>query len=546
MSSRSLGHRAPLLWLALPLAAGLLAGRAGLSALPVFAQLGVATAAAGLALWASGRAPAFWAPAITTAMMLAGSASYTLHRARLTVWDALPPREARVTLRVDRAFPASDARKASGLATILESDTHLRELGGQRVYFSLALPKGGAAPIRSAVVSTIGILVPLSASTPPGSFDGYLVNAGMNFRLTRGRITAEVKSASAYYKFCDRSILHFSGLLSRGVDARQPELTAVFRAMLLGQKHELSDEQGTLFMRSGTMHLFAISGLHIAMIATALHALLALLRLPHLVWCAAQLIALWLYVDITGAAPSAVRAFIMVALLETSLLLQAPRNPIAALAASAFVVLVFWPLQLFSASFQLSYMIVAALLLLGLPLGDAWQAHGEFFRDLPRPAWRWHHHALSWLQRQLFSSVAIGVATTLISTAGGLLFFQLFTPGALFANLVLIPAALFVILGGFASLLTGLLGAGFLSALFNHASVLVLWGVNAVVQAVVQIPGTWYIARFSSAWIGPTSTLLLIAALVVGYRGGWRRQCGGWWPPFVVVAVTLLLGVDFE
>ena len=42
----------------------------------------------------------------------------------------------------------------------------------------------------------------------------------------------------------------------------------------------LTEEQHTIFMQSGTMHLFAISGLNIAVIAGALEALLLLLRLP--------------------------------------------------------------------------------------------------------------------------------------------------------------------------------------------------------------------------------------------------------------------------
>src|SRR5690606_30042796 len=147
-------------------------------------------------------------------------------------------------------------------------------------------------------------------------------------------------------------------------EEKRPELAAVLRAMLLGHKHELNDEQDSLFTRSGTMHLFAISGLHIAVIAVGLHAILAVLRLPKLLRYFIGNLALWLYVEITGGTPSAVRAFIMVALVETSLVLRTPRNPLAALATSATLVVVIWPLQVFSASFQMSYGIVAALILL--------------------------------------------------------------------------------------------------------------------------------------------------------------------------------------
>ena len=55
-------------------------------------------------------------------------------------------------------------------------------------------------------------------------------------------------------------------LLTTGLEDR-PETAAVYRAMMLGQKHDLSDEQRGLFMHSGTMHLFAINGLHIGVVA---------------------------------------------------------------------------------------------------------------------------------------------------------------------------------------------------------------------------------------------------------------------------------------
>eukprot|EP01031_Cornospumella_fuschlensis_P046051 gene46051-56373_t len=158
MTSRSLGHRAPLLWLVLPMLAGLAVGQA-MEAAPVPLLLG-ALAAAGLALGQSGR-PRIWAGALVLALTLAGMASYALHRARLPAWDALPPREARLVLRIDRVFSSPDPKKSAGLATVVRSDEHLRELAGQRVYFSLALKKGEAPPLRTAVVTTIGVLTAL-------------------------------------------------------------------------------------------------------------------------------------------------------------------------------------------------------------------------------------------------------------------------------------------------------------------------------------------------------------------------------------------------
>lgn len=544
MISRSLGHRAPLLWLVVPFMAGLIAGKIG-ELLPVPWQLGLAAAGIGLAVVGVHRVAALWIPGILVAMFFAGSGSYALQRARLPAWDALPPREARLGLRVERVFVSDEPRRSSGLATIVRADEHLRDLRGQRIYFSLALRRGEAPPTRSAVIAATGVLVTLPRDPPAGSFDGYLAGAGVNFRLTRGRIEATEQAASAYYRFCERAAGHFARLLEHGVAAKRPELAGVLVAMMLGKKHELSDEQNTLFMRSGTMHLFAISGLHIGVIATAIHALLALLRLPRALRFGLGLVALWLYVDITGATPSAVRAFIMVALVESSLVLRVPGNPLAALVASALVVMVLWPLQVFSASFQMSYGIVAALLLFGLPLSDHWLERTTLFRDLPKPAWAWHQRAIDAARRAVIPAVAIGVASTIISTISGVLFFQLLTPGSLLANLLLIPASVVVIWAGLASLLAGLAGATALGGLFNHAAVLTLAAIDAGVRAVVAVPGVWRPAQFIAPWVGPAAFAAVLAAMVAGYAWHWRRHRGGWWPPLALLGLTLWLGTSY-
>ena len=369
MTSRSLAHRAPLLWVLLPLMAGLIVGK--LDWLPL-SPTWWAGAAVILAASALGQRKA-WAPCLAVSVLLSGAAFYELRRARLHDWDMLPPREARVTLHVDRMFaPRPDGKSASGLGRVVKSSDLLSELTGQRLYFSVRLKDGAPPPIRSSEIAVIGVLQPLPRNPPGDSFDSYLANAGINFRLTRGAITDRPVPPSAYHKFCDSTLRHFDRLLNRGIGGH-PELSAIFRAMLLGQQQELSEEQHQIFMQSGTMHLFSISGLHIATIAGAIFGVLVLIRLPRPAQLVIGGLVLWLYVDITGGTPSAVRAWIMVMFLYASRTLRVPGSPIAALIASAVCVLVFQPMQLFSASFQLSYGIVAALLLMGIPAENTYR-----------------------------------------------------------------------------------------------------------------------------------------------------------------------------
>ncbi len=545
MSSRSLGHRAPLLWLVIPLIAGLAAARIfDLVPPPVLLALAATAAAVAFATIRNPGRPPF-RTALVLSMFFAGMASYALHRPRIADWDFLPPREARVSIEVQRVFPQIEPHRASGIGRIVRAAAPLDELVNQRVYFSVTLPPDTDVPLRSAVISAGGLIASLPRDPEPNSFDGYLADAGVNFRLSRARVLSEDRPPSAYYRFCARQAQRFSAILGTGVDTKRPELVGVLRAMLLGQSNELSDEQDTLFRQTGTMHVFSISGLHIAVIAGGLHAVLLLLRLPRVLQFAIGLVALWLYVDITGAAPSAVRAFLMVALVQTSLVLRTPRNPIAALTASALLVILVAPLQVFSASFQLSYGIVAALLLLGLPLSDQLQEKLALFRDLPPVSWTWLHRTLDASWRATLAALSLGIAASLVSALAGVMFFELFTPGSLVANLWLIPASTAVILTGFLSLLCGLAGFTFGSEIANHAAVLLLWIIDQGVRLFAVIPGAWFDATFRIAWLGPASFALLLATMAAGYAHGWRHWARGFWPPVAFVTLTLLLAVRF-
>lgn len=544
MTSRSLGHRAPLLWLVVPFIAGIAMGRYGPTVRPA-TLLALALAVAGLSFLAAWRAPRWWALPLSMTLLFAGDASYNLRRARLAAWEQLPPREVRLSLRVDRLFPQADDRKAAGLATVVRSEAHLPDLAGQRIYFSLVLSERVVAPVRSMIIATVGVLVPLPENPPPATFDGYLADAGMNFRLARGRMLAVEQPPTRYRMFCEHLGHRLNATLSAGVAVKRPELAAVYRAMMLGQKYELSLEQEQLFMHSGTMHLFAINGLHIGVVAMALHALLVIARCPRLLVAGLTLLLLWLDVDTTGASPSAVRAWLLVAVYETAFILRLPANGIAALAAAALVVLLAEPMALFSASFQMSYGVVLAILSFGLPLADWLAGRWPPWPNLPEVTWAWWQRWWARGVRWFWPVFGIGVAAALVGAVSGAAFYRVFTPGGLVANLVLVPLAMLVIVAGFASIALGLAGWTEASLLLNHAAVLVLAVIEALIRLSQQVPGIWWPAEWRAPWLGTATLALLLTVIVTGYARGWAGWARGFWPPVAVVLLALIFGVKF-
>lgn len=449
-------------------------------------------------------------------------------------------------MRIERIFtPQPGARNFSGVGRITEADTLLRDLAGQRLYFSAGMPASGELPVRSAEVDLAGVLEPLPRSAPDDTFDGYLANLGLNFRLNRGRLLRLVRPPNAYRQFCENTVSRMSGLLGEGVQSKRPDLAAVLRAMMLGQKQELSPVQDALFMHSGTMHLFAINGLHIGVVAVSLHLFLALLRLPRAAAGLITLAVLWLDVDTTGASPSAVRAFLLVAGIEIAFGLRRPANGLAALCNAALVVLLLDPLALFSASFQMSYGVVLAIMSLGVPLSDVFVRRWQPFSSLPRASWtRWHHRLMRAL-RWAAGALGIGTAASLVSIVTGVHFFHVFVPGAFFANLVLMPLAALVISAGFVSLACGLAGIPAISFWFNHAAVLVLWGIDRLLRFSSSLPGSWFSATWRQPWIGPVAFTGLLALCLAGYATQWKPRRGGFWPPVAWVALTLVFGVKF-
>jgi competence protein ComEC len=543
LQKRSLGHRAPLLWLLLPHLAGISLGRL-FDATPSAAWLlAGALATAIIAIFLARQSPVAWASVLSTAMLLTGIANYALQARRLPAWDAQPPREAQVRLRIERIFAGVNPKKTSGLAVLLGADSPLEGLAGQHVYFSLTRPPGVSALVCSAVVSATGLIQAVPRHPVAGSFDDYLAATGLGFKFTRGHLLAEEKPAGAYARFCARAGERFSAILDAGIVKKRPELAGILRAMMLSQKYELSSGQKELFMHSGTMHFFAISGLHIGVIALTLQALLALLRLPPWVRFAIGTVALWLYVDITGASSSGVRAFVMLVFMQAAFVLRRPGNPLAALVASAFVILLTQPMQLFTASFQMSYCVVAALLLLGLPLGEILRERWQLFADLPKVSLtRWQRMA-RYLLGKLLVILGLGVATALFAAVTGIVFFGLFTPGGMAANLVLIPLASVAILAGFASLLCGLVGLLPASMLFNHAAALILALIQWLIGEFVKIPGAYWQATFKVQWWADLVLATLVAACLAGYAAKWKH--GTLWAPFAILAMALILCVKF-
>lgn len=545
MPSPALQLRSPLLWLLGPFAAGLVLAHAlPLPAVARPAGLVAAALAAGIAArQAALDRPRTWALALALAAALAGAVYLPLRYPHLHAWSSAPPREVTAIIRIQRVFPADPAaRNLGGLGVITADPANDPAWRGRLVYFSV-IRRLGAVPAITGRYRLQGVLEPL-ARTPDGGFNDYLAAIGIRDRLVRARVLAEIEPPGRFARFCTALGRRLQESLGRGLEA-QPQIRSLYLAMLLGEKAEMTADQQNAFMRSGTYHVFSISGLHVAAIALALRALCRQVRLPYPLAAGLTLPLLWLYVEVTGGSSPAVRAFIMVAFFLAREVCRLPGNAFAALTAAALATLLVDPLQLFSTGFQMSYAVVAALIVMGRPLTEDWLQRWRPFAFLPPANWRWWHHLARYSGHKVIGLVASGWTAFLASAPAGIGYFGLLSTGSLVANLVIVPLSAAVIYTGFVSLTAGLFGLGPVSATCNQIAAALIVAADRLLQHGMTWPGMYFPARFRTEWLAPVALLLMTAIMIAGAGGRWVPRRGGYWPPVLLLALLLILGVKF-
>lgn len=144
--------------------------------------------------------------------------------------------------------------------------------------------------------------------------------------------------------------------LLRHIEQRFPEaLVPEAHALLLGERGGLDADEARVQRTLGITHLFAISGLHVGIVAGMVYFALLRIRVRKETATILLILALPLYAFFAGAAPSVMRACMMAILVLFARLFGLRVSAIQALSASWIVFLLIEPSLLFSIGFQLSY-----------------------------------------------------------------------------------------------------------------------------------------------------------------------------------------------
>lgn len=373
-------------------------------------------------------------------------------------------------------------------------------------------------------VEVFGVLQPPRPPRAPGLFDAraYFRWQGVHYQLeTQGtndwRLAAGAQPARP--PLPDRFQAWARRTLARGLPAEDEALRLLW-AMTLGWRTALTDEVAEPFMRSGTMHLFAISGLHVALIAGILVALLRVLQVPRGATGLVAVPLLWFYTAATGWQASAVRSTLMMTVVIAGWALKRPGNLLNSLAAAAGLILLWEPRQLFQASFQLSFCVVLSLALVVPPLLRVRDRLLQTDPLLPGdllPRWRrWLDPPLRWGTL----SFAISLAAWLGSLPLIAHYFHLVTPVSLLANVLVVPLGSLALTCNLGALCCGGWLPG-LTGLFNHSAWFWMTGMVRLSEWAAALP-----LAYAYVPAPGVPALLAFYAALVGLASGWALQPG--------------------
>lgn len=148
------------------------------------------------------------------------------------------------------------------------------------------------------------------------------------------------------------------------------EDAGMLNAMLFGDRTRLSHALRLGFERTGSFHLFVVSGMHVALLAGILFWLTRRMRLAEWVATLLTIVLTAAYALLTGFGAPVQRALAMASIFLIARLLSRERNVLNALGAAALAVLVFSPRSLFEASFQMTFLAIVAIGGIAVPLAE--------------------------------------------------------------------------------------------------------------------------------------------------------------------------------
>lgn len=293
-----------------------------------------------------------------------------------------------------------------------------------------------------------------------------------------------------------------------------PRENGIAKALLLGIKDHIDNEIKKSYSAAGAMHVLAVSGLHVGIIYLILQVFIGRLRqrgkMGKRLFGIISITIIWMYATVTGLSPSVLRAATMFSLVAMSQMSAREGNIYNTLGFAAFLLLMYDPYLIYSVGFQLSFAAVIGIVYM----------QPKLYRLLDFRVW---------IIDKAWAITCVSVAAQLATFPLSAYYFHQFPTYFLASNLIVIPAAFIMLVGGISMLLIDPIfqGAGaFIGELLSYF----MWGINELISIVDVLPNSlieWiYMDR-----VGLIMTYLIVITLISGlhYRSFKTLVVGAVW-----------------
>jgi competence protein ComEC len=299
--------------------------------------------------------------------------------------------------------------------------------------------------------------------------------------------------------------------------AAAPEISSVYKALLIGDASGINQEILEAFKGSGLMHILSISGAHLSILASFLFFTLywllrrseyLILRYPvKKIAAGLCLVPLAIYTLLAGANTPVVRSMIMVTVFMAALCADKRKSLFISLALAALLILIWDPNSLFTASFQLSFMAVASIAVVA-PLIARLAVTERKEESLGK---RLGHRLLHFT----LAAITVSMAATIGTAPLLLAYFNRLSVVAPAANLLVEPLICLW------SLTLGFIACPLIFIMPAAAALLLHLGSTGLIFAL-KMAAFFNNLPFSTLWLPtPTPTLIVLyyAAILIGLSG---------------------------
>ncbi len=294
-----------------------------------------------------------------------------------------------------------------------------------------------------------GIISKIHGLANPGLFDysKYLAmkNIYSILRIKEGMLAEKIgKDQPGFIKKAAYKLRHkIRGLIDRYFD--EPH-NGFLKAILIGDRASLDSAINDDFVKTGTVHILAISGLNVVLIAGIFLTFLGIFRIPKRASLVLTLAFLVLYSFTAGSSPPIIRATIAFSIFVIGYLICRDSDALNSLSIAALLILLWNPKELFDPSFQLSFISILSIIIFNPEMDRLLGIKKERISS-----------ATGKIKQYILKSVSVSIAAWLGTWPLIASYFNIISPISIIANLVVIPIIFIVTAASFLFFITALI-----------------------------------------------------------------------------------------